>query len=111
MNGSSRPSELPGSGKIEGIGSTPEGESSRRRAGVEISSVADRIRHCLLDNGRLSIARLRKALPQDLRWIPLGVGWLAREGKVAIESDGQTVWVVPVRLEDLIPVPSKGAVG
>jgi len=97
MNCFSMPFESPGPGKTEAIGFIPDLQSDKRRAGVDIGAVADRIRVALAGHDRLSIARIRKALPHDLRWIPLGVGWLAREGKVVIESDGQTVWVIPVK--------------
>jgi hypothetical protein len=59
----------------------------------KIGLAAVSIYQYLRSNGENTTAKLRKDLNLDSNIVPLGIGWLAREGKVAIRVKGKSVFV------------------
>jgi hypothetical protein len=58
-----------------------------------IGETAGRIWHCLEANGSLSYAQLVKQVDQPRDLVMQALGWLAREEKVLIESNGKRRFV------------------
>jgi hypothetical protein len=60
-----------------------------------IGIAAGTIWHCLeKEGGTLSMAKLKEKTALDQDFLCLGLGWLAREGKVEIEKRGRTVRIM-----------------
>jgi hypothetical protein len=47
----------------------------------------------LNNNGRMTLTALHKALPLPDRLVDTAVGWLAREKKIAFETEGRTTYL------------------
>lgn len=47
----------------------------------------------LNDHGRMTITALHKAIPLPDRLVDAAVGWLAREQKIAFETEGRTTYL------------------
>jgi hypothetical protein len=59
-----------------------------------IGHAAGSIYRYLASNGENTTATLRKELElEDANLVTLGVGWLAREGKVTLRAKGKTLFV------------------
>lgn len=56
----------------------------------EIGTVAGLIWQYLHENGAVSITKLSKEIDSPRETVLMGLGWLAREGKVQFESTGRT---------------------
>jgi hypothetical protein len=60
----------------------------------KIGIAAGSIYRYLASNGENTTATLRKELElEDANLVTLGVGWLAREGKVSLRTRGKTLYV------------------
>jgi len=59
----------------------------------QIGEIAGRIWQYLSDNGETSVAVLKKKLEIKGELAPLGLGWLAREEKIAFEKKGNSIKV------------------
>ena len=59
----------------------------------QIGLAAGSIYEFLKKKGENSTATLKKELSLDATIIPLGIGWLAREGKVNVRTKGKSVLV------------------
>jgi hypothetical protein len=60
----------------------------------QIGTAAGSIYKYLSTNGEITTATLRKELElDDANLVTLGVGWLAREGKVTLRSKGKALYV------------------
>jgi hypothetical protein len=60
----------------------------------EIGETAGAIWHTLNEEGPLSLATLKKQIKASDAILHMALGWLAREGKVAIEADGRSYKVL-----------------
>jgi hypothetical protein len=66
----------------------------KRDMHAKIGTTAGKIYHYLQRNGENSTAVLKKDLKvDDASLVTLGVGWLAREGKVNLRAKGKTLLV------------------
>ena len=62
-----------------------------------IGMAAGTIWHCLeKEGGALSMAKLKEKTALDQDFVCLGLGWLAREGKIELEKRGRTVRITLV---------------
>jgi hypothetical protein len=60
----------------------------------QIGTTAGEIYRYLLNNGEDSTVNLKKALPvKDTTILNMGIGWLAREGKIHLRQKGKTTLV------------------
>ena len=68
---------------------------------MQIGEVAGMVYHTLIEEKRISTARLSRTVdaPRDL--VMQAIGWLAREDKVVIEptSRGKIISLVPIEVE------------
>jgi hypothetical protein len=56
---------------------------------AHIGQTAGTVWHALADNGPLTMAKLIKAVGEPRDMVMQAIGWLAREGKIAIQEDGR----------------------
>ena len=56
----------------------------------QIGETAGLIWHTLAENGPLTVAKLAKTTGVSRDNVMQGIGWLAREGKIAIEENGRS---------------------
>lgn len=56
---------------------------------AQIGKTAGAVWHALADNGPLTMAKLIKTVGEPRDTVMQSLGWLAREGKVAIQEDGR----------------------
>jgi hypothetical protein len=60
----------------------------------QIGSTAGSIYRTLAEKGEVTTTALKKELElDDTTLLPLGIGWLAREGKVQVRTKGKTMYV------------------
>ena len=59
----------------------------------EIGDAAGMIRQYLNEHGQTTLGKLRQGTKLSDQLLLMGVGWLAREGKVSIVQQGRTVKV------------------
>ena len=60
----------------------------------KIGTTAGHIYKYLVGNGEISIAALKKEIElDDPTLLPMGIGWLAREGKVTCSKKGKNILV------------------
>ena len=58
-----------------------------------IAQSAGKIWHYLDENGEVSLAKMKKDLDLKGNFTEMGLGWLAREGKISIEDKGDDIVV------------------
>ena len=58
-----------------------------------IGSVAGTIWHYLEDNNEATVTKLTREIGENERTILMGVGWLAREGKLDFEQRKQGTYI------------------
>lgn len=58
-----------------------------------IGSVAGAIWHYLEDNNEATITKLTREIGENERTVLMGVGWLAREGKLDFEKRKQGTYI------------------
>lgn len=56
---------------------------------AQIGETAGLVWHALADQGPLTLARLIKVVKQPRDLVMQALGWLAREGKIAIQEEGR----------------------
>jgi hypothetical protein len=59
----------------------------------EIGDAAGMIWQYLNENGQTTLSKLRQGMKVSDQLLLMGVGWLAREGKISIVQQGRTVKV------------------
>jgi hypothetical protein len=59
----------------------------------EIGDAAGRIWQYLNEHGQTTLGQLRQGMKVSDQLLLMGVGWLAREGKISIVRQGRTVKV------------------
>jgi hypothetical protein len=60
----------------------------------EIGETAGAVWHTLNEEGPLRLSTLKKQIQASEAILHMALGWLAREGKVAIEADGRSYKVL-----------------
>jgi len=60
----------------------------------QVGETAGKIWHLLSDHGPQTVSQLKKKLNGSGDLVPLALGWLAREDKVAISQDKKSLKVV-----------------
>ena len=58
-----------------------------------IGSIAGAIWHYLEDNDEATITKLTREIGENERTVIMGVGWLAREGKLDFEQRKQGIYI------------------
>ena len=58
-----------------------------------IGSVAGTIWHYLEENSEVTVTKLRRELGETERTVLMGIGWLAREGKLDFEQRKQGIYI------------------
>ncbi len=58
-----------------------------------IGNVAGAIWHYLENNNEASVTKLTREIGENERTVLMGVGWLAREGKIDFEKRKQGIYV------------------
>ena len=61
---------------------------------TQIGEAAGRIWHYLAEHGETTLRQLQRGTTFPERLVLMGVGWLAREGKIELIKDKRTVKVV-----------------
>ena len=58
-----------------------------------IGSIAGAIWHYLKDNNEATVTKLTREIGENERTVLMGVGWLAREGKIDFERRKQGTYI------------------